>query len=121
MPDPHVKIPAGGYLNYGAYTSILQDDTIFWNMGGNGLVPYGTPRPPHNGPPDLVDAIQVTRQAGPGFGDGSCAGPPPIVDPAAAMPGMAPPPVIPRAENPPGELPAGEKPATESPTLPSQP
>ena len=28
---------------------ILKDDTIFWNMGGNGLVPYGAPRPPHAG------------------------------------------------------------------------
>jgi hypothetical protein len=53
-------------LRYGVYTSILQDDTTFWNMGGNGLVPYGTPRLPHNGPPDLVDAIQTTCAQGGG-------------------------------------------------------
>ena len=51
-------------LRYGAYTSIVADDTTFWNMGGNGLVPYGTPRPPHDGAPDLVDAIQTSRQQG---------------------------------------------------------
>jgi hypothetical protein len=61
----------GAYpLNYGAYTSVITDDTIFWNMGGNGLVPYGTPRPPHLGPPDLVDSIQVMRAQGGGFGPG---------------------------------------------------
>jgi hypothetical protein len=74
-------MPAGP-LNYGAYTSILLDDTTFWNMGGNGLVPYGTPRPPHNGPPDVVDAIQVTRAQG-GGGVAGCQASPngtPIVD-----------------------------------------
>jgi len=78
-------------LNYGAYTSIIPDDTIFWNMGGNGLVPYGAPRPPHiSKGPDLVDMIQVTRAqgygAGPGGPDGAacqaCVGgtPPTILD-----------------------------------------
>jgi hypothetical protein len=57
-----------GQGKYGPYTSVIQDDTIFWNMGGNGLVPYGTPRPPHYGLPDLVDAIQATRPQG----DGAC-------------------------------------------------
>lgn len=58
--------PDGAQPNYGVFTSVVQDDTIFWNMGGNGLVPYGTPRPPHSGPPDIVDMIQVTRRGGPG-------------------------------------------------------
>jgi hypothetical protein len=71
-PMPCSDGPVAPPLNYGAYTSILQDDTIFWNMGGNGLVPYGTPRPPHEGPPDLVDAIQSTRASG-GGACGACA------------------------------------------------
>ncbi len=50
--------------NYGPYTSVLQDDTIYWRMGGNGLVPYGAPRPPHSGPPDLVDMILQNRAGG---------------------------------------------------------
>jgi hypothetical protein len=74
--------PGDTPLRYGAYTSVLQDDTIFWNMGGNGLVPYGTPRPPHNGPPDLVDAIQTTRAQG----GGMC---PPSPDGAPVMPAPA--------------------------------
>src|SRR5579871_2609750 len=68
MPGPAPDISAGPVLKYGVYTTVLQDDTLFWNMGGNGLVPYGTPRPPHNGPPDLVDMIQGTRGGG-----GQCA------------------------------------------------
>jgi hypothetical protein len=56
--------PDGAQPNYGVFTSVLQDDTIFWNMGGNGLVPYGTPLPPRSGPPDIVDMIQVTRRSG---------------------------------------------------------
>jgi hypothetical protein len=84
MPDhPMPPNPQDTPLRYGVYTSVLQDDTIFWNMGGNGLVPYGTPRPPHEGPPDLVDMIQTTRAGGPG---GSCA---PVV--ATEGPAIAPP------------------------------
>ncbi len=68
MPDhPMPPNPDETPLRYGPYTSVLLDDTIFWNMGGNGLVPYGAPRPPHNGPPDLVDAIQTTRAQGGGI------------------------------------------------------
>jgi len=63
-PDPDAKGVTGAPLNYGVYTSILKDDTVFWNMGGNGLVPYGTPRPPHGNHPDLVDMIRVSRQHG---------------------------------------------------------
>ncbi len=84
-PIPEVKDTAP--LGYGAYTSIITDDTIFWNMGGNGLVPYGTPRPPRSGPPDLVDAIQISRQQG---GGGTCAispgGPPVMASPAILPP-----------------------------------
>ncbi len=64
MPGPAPDVSAGPVLKYGPYTSVVQDDTIFWNMGGNGLVPYGTPHPPHQGPPDLVDMIQSTRAGG---------------------------------------------------------
>lgn len=86
MPDHPFPPPGETPLGFGPYTSTLLDDTVFWNMGGNGLVPYGTPRPPHGGPPDLVDAIQATRQQQ--YGGGCCA---PIVDGAAApvMPGPA--------------------------------
>jgi hypothetical protein len=49
---------------YGTYTAVLRDDSNYWNMGGNGLVPYGTPRPARTGPPDLVDMIQVSRENG---------------------------------------------------------
>jgi hypothetical protein len=83
MPDPNFEWPAGAPLNFGAYTSVLRDDTLFWNLGGNGLVPYGTPRPLHEGPPDLVDSIQVTRAQGAGGGPGC---PPPIVDGPSAPP-----------------------------------
>jgi hypothetical protein len=62
MPSPDGPGPEAS--RYGPYTSVLHNDTVFWRMGGNGLVPYGTPRPPHGGPPDLIDAIQATRQHG---------------------------------------------------------
>jgi hypothetical protein len=63
-PIPHD--PSGTPLNYGPYTSVLKDDTIFWNMGGNGLVPYGAPPAPRIWAPDLVDLIQVSRKHGGG-------------------------------------------------------
>jgi hypothetical protein len=73
MPAPPCEdAPAVPLNSYGVFTSVLKDDTIFWNMGGNGLVPYGAPRPTHYGPPDLVDMIQVTRA---GQYGGACAGP----------------------------------------------
>jgi hypothetical protein len=80
-PPPECPIPKEPNttpLRYGAYTSILTDDTVFWDMGGNGLVPYGAPRPPHYGSPDLVDSIQTVRAQG-GFGPG-CAGFAPVAD-----------------------------------------
>lgn len=80
MPGHDVSGPSP---DYGVYTSIVRDDTIFWNMGGNGLVPYGTPRPPHIGPPDLVDMIQVARKHG---------------APIAAMNGEALPAILPPTE-----------------------
>jgi hypothetical protein len=55
-------------------------------MGGNGLVPYGTPRPPHQGPPDLVDAIQAARQNGGGICPPSIDGAPVITAPATLPP-----------------------------------
>jgi hypothetical protein len=86
-PDHPIPPPAEyAPLGYGAYTSIITDDTIFWNMGGNGLVPYGTPRPPHGGSPDLVDAIQVSRQQGYG-GCPAVLGAPPMMAPAVLPPG----------------------------------
>lgn len=48
-------------LGYAGYTSVIADDTTFWNMGGNGLVPYGAPQADSLRPPDLVDAIQAAR------------------------------------------------------------
>jgi hypothetical protein len=75
--------------SYGPYTSVLRDDTIFWNMGGNGLVPYGAPRPPHVGPPDLVDMIQGSRQNGGGSCSPSAGG-----APVAALSGGAAPAIL---------------------------
>ena len=60
-PDGAPAVPGTTPLNYGPYTAVLKDDSTYWNMGGNGLVPYGTAPPPHAGPPDLVDQIQATR------------------------------------------------------------
>lgn len=65
MPDhPLPKKPGTTPLHYGPYTSVIDDDTIFWDMGGNGLVPYGSGEPSRIGPPDLVDAIQSSRAGG---------------------------------------------------------
>jgi len=87
MPDhPMPANPGETPLRYGPYTSIVQDDTTFWNMGGNGLVPYGAPRPPHNGPPDLVDAIQATRAQGGGICPPSPDGAPVTTAPATLPP-----------------------------------
>lgn len=65
MPDhPLPKKPGTTPLAYGPYTSVIDDDTVFWDMGGNGLVPYGTAESSRIGPPDLVDAIQSSRPGG---------------------------------------------------------
>jgi hypothetical protein len=50
-----------GLGSYGPFTGAGRDDTTFWHMGGNGLVPYSVERHPHSGPPDIVDAIQSSR------------------------------------------------------------
>lgn len=63
-PPPDAPIPeeAGTTpLGFGPYTSVVEDDTTFWNMGGNGLVPYGAADPVDTRPPDLIDAIQASR------------------------------------------------------------
>jgi hypothetical protein len=57
LPDEPGTTP----LQYDGYTSVVDDDTTFWNMGGNGLVPYGEPQPATARPPDLIDAIQASR------------------------------------------------------------
>lgn len=105
LPDD----PSGTPLHYGAYTSVLADDTAFWNMGGNGLVPYGTPRPPHSGQPDLVDMIQETRAAR----NGGCCHPSLGGVPFPAWHGAAPPPLMLPAETP-------EEQAGDGPYEPSQ-
>ena len=88
MPDhPIPPLTDVAPLRYGPYTSILTDDTVFWNMGGNGLVPYGTPRPPHSGSPDLVDAILVSRQQGGGVCCPCAVGAPLMTAPAILPPG----------------------------------
>ena len=70
-PDaPLPEEPGTTPLEYAGYTSVIDDDTTFWNMGGNGLVPYGAPTPPRSGPPDIVDMIQASR------GHGACPVPP---------------------------------------------
>jgi hypothetical protein len=79
-------------------------------MGGNGLVPYGTPRPPHEGPPDVVDMIQASRRGG---------GCHPAGDGAAAV--VAGPAILAPLEKP-EEIPAPKAgkgaPATEKPGRP---
>lgn len=121
MPDASIPTTPGTTpLGYSAYTSVLWDETTFWNMGGNGLVPYGAPRARHGGGPDLVDAIQMSRQRGgvrlppPGFMQKPA---PAVVPPAEAIGEMPPAiPVEPDANGPrldppaepifPGRLPA---------------
>jgi hypothetical protein len=65
MPEmPLPEEPGTTPLNYAAYTSVIEDDTTYWNMGGNGLVGYGEPPPATARPADLVDAIQASRPRG---------------------------------------------------------
>lgn len=53
--------PTGMEFDYGVFTGGAgQDSTRFWRMGGNGLVPYGTPQPPRAAP-DLIDRIEGRR------------------------------------------------------------
>jgi hypothetical protein len=83
-PGPMPEGPGTPPFNYGPFTSVLTDDTLFWRMGGNGLVSYGAPQPPRVGPPDLVDMIQASRP---------WSGGPPCV--ASAGPAILPPPETP--------------------------
>jgi hypothetical protein len=81
-PDPHAACGLNGagcgsgfgpdgpkdprFSTYGVFTGAAQDDTRFWRMGGNGLVPYGAPQPPRDRPPDIIDMIEAGRgQPGP--------------------------------------------------------
>jgi hypothetical protein len=67
MPEePLPETPGKTPLRYGAYTSVVEDDTTYWNMGGNGLVPYGEQEPFRGGEPDLIDDIQASRAHGHG-------------------------------------------------------
>jgi hypothetical protein len=91
-PLPAADGPSPEASRYGPFTSVLRDDTYYWRMGGNGHVPYGTPRPPHGGPPDLVDMIQASRNQGGSFGHSSCCAP------AAASSVAAGPAIMPPAE-----------------------
>jgi hypothetical protein len=88
MPSPDGPGPEA--VRYGPYTTVLRDDTLYWRMGGNGLVPYGTPRPPHGGPPDLIDAIQASRGQG-GPSGASCGCGPAAAPTVAAGPAIMPP------------------------------
>jgi hypothetical protein len=63
-PGPELPLPEDPEttpLTFGPYTSVVQDETAYWNMGGNGLVPYGAAAPPALRPPDLIDEIQASR------------------------------------------------------------
>ncbi len=81
-PGPNAPLPdepGTTPLNYDGFTSVVNDDTTFWNMGGNGLVPYGAPRIGEPRSPDLIDDIQISRAGGHFHQTIPC--PPPIVSP----------------------------------------
>ncbi|HEV3004067.1 MAG TPA: hypothetical protein VGX78_06370 [Pirellulales bacterium] len=63
-PAPELALPEEPDttpLDFGPYTSVVEDDTTYWNMGGNGLVPYGAAEGAATRPFDLVDEIQASR------------------------------------------------------------
>lgn len=63
-PGPDMPLPEDSEttpLDFGPYTSVVEDDTKYWNMGGNGLVPYGADQADAVQSPDLIDAIQASR------------------------------------------------------------
>jgi hypothetical protein len=66
VPPTGVELPEPGspVYTFGVYTGAGTNETAFWHMGGNGLVPYGAPPPPRSGPPDIVDMIQTSRGHG---------------------------------------------------------
>ncbi|HQU44097.1 MAG TPA: hypothetical protein PK867_14855 [Pirellulales bacterium] len=82
MPEmPLPEEPDTTPLHYANYTSVVADDTTYWNMGGNGLVPYGAAPPAEVRPADLVDAIQASRPRGRGHANvrGAAPGAPPAI------------------------------------------
>lgn len=86
MPEaPLPEEPGTTPLDFGAYTSVIEDDTTYWNMGGNGLVPYGAPQPAGMRSPDLIDAIEAGRPRGRIYFRGAApAGTPAMVSPGEA-------------------------------------
>jgi hypothetical protein len=67
VPPPGAEVvePGSPAYTFGVYTGAGTDEKAFWNMGGNGSVPYNAPPPPRSGPPDIVDMIQASRGRGP--------------------------------------------------------
>jgi hypothetical protein len=62
MPETSVPDEPGTTpLQFGPYTSVVADDTTYWNMGGNGLVPYGEFQSGSGRQADLIDEIQSSR------------------------------------------------------------
>ncbi len=49
------------FSTYGVFTGAVKDDTLLGKLGGNGLVPYGAPRPPRLNSPDIIDMIEAGR------------------------------------------------------------
>jgi hypothetical protein len=83
-PGPNFPLPeepGTTPLNYSDYTSVVTDETMYWNMGGNGLVPYGSPRPDGAQSADLIDAIQASRACGVGHAHWAAPRGPAIVSP----------------------------------------
>lgn len=84
---PLPEDPGTTPLDFGPYTSVVGDDTTFWNMGGNGLVPYGAAQAAPVGPPDLVDAIQASRPRGRAHAQRKVAPAGPAIVPPVEVPG----------------------------------
>lgn len=61
LPERPLPEESDPTLDFAGYTSVVADDTTYWNMGGNGLVPYGDYQPDAARAPDLVDEIQASR------------------------------------------------------------
>ncbi|HUY89541.1 MAG TPA: hypothetical protein VMV10_12470 [Pirellulales bacterium] len=90
-PKPELPVPeepGTTPLSYAGYTSVVEDDTTYWNMGGNGLVPYGAPQAAEVRPPDLIDAIRASRPRGRGYFHRAAPGGPVIVPPAESAGGQ---------------------------------
>ena len=68
-PAPELPVPeepGTTPLQFGPYTSVVEDDTTDWNMGGNGLVPYGEFQSEPGRRADIVDEIPSSRPRGRG-------------------------------------------------------